>query len=109
MHAEIAEGNDSDWLNGGDVDVCLRLEEGHFDVDPTVATHKDTVKGSELKKLISNSKNGLHLASMVFYSSLQTRVLGILVHIFDPIVQDFDKAITEIKKNAMDRTTPQCP
>ena len=65
-------------------------------MDPTVSTHKDTVKGAdaELKKLRSKAKNGLHLASMVFCSSLQTRVLGILV---DPVVQDFDKAITENK------------
>ena len=45
----------------------------------------------------SSAKNGLHLASMVFCSSLQDRVLGILVHIFDSVVQDFDKANTENK------------
>ena len=45
VHGKIGEGNDSDCLNGGDVDVRLRPEEGHFDVDPTVATHKDTPKG----------------------------------------------------------------
>ena len=44
-HAEIAEGSDSDWPDGGDVDVRLSPEEEHFDVDPTVTTHKDTVKG----------------------------------------------------------------
>ena len=76
-HAEIAEGNDSDWPNGGDVDVRLRPEEGDFDVDPTVAMYKDTVKGldAELKKLRCKAKNGLHLASVVSCTSLQTWVL----------------------------------
>ena len=108
-HAEIAEGNDSDWPNGGDVDVRLRPEEGDFDVDPTVAMHKDTVKGSdaELKKLRCKAKNGLHLASMVYCTSLQTWVLGILVRIFDLIVQDFDKAIAE-NTTFLERTFPQC-
>ena len=64
-----------------------------------MATHNDTVKGSgaELKQLRSKAKNGLRLASMVLRNSLQSRVSGICVHIFDPTVQDFVKAITKNK------------
>ena len=99
-------------LNGFDAAVRNKPEEEGmvFDVDPTVVTHKATVKGSdaEFKRLRSKAMNGLHVASMVFCSSLQSRVSGILVHIVDPVVQDSDKAITENKK-ALERSTPQGP
>ena len=67
VHAEIAEGNDSDWLNGGDVDVHLKPEKGHFDVNPTMAKGSD----AELKRLRPKAKSGLHLASMVFCNSVR--------------------------------------
>ena len=45
----LQRGNRSDSLNGGDVG-CPPAEEGDqpFDVDPIVATHKDTEKGSDV-------------------------------------------------------------
>ena len=71
-----------------------REQDQAFDVDPTVATHKDTVKGSnaEFKKLRSKTKNGGDR--------------GVRAHL-RPDCPGFRQGHHR-EQNAMERTTLQC-